>query len=101
MLLAVMNLSAVLQLEGAQGFQGPQQNLGKQMVKARVMKNTRNAFIFHCNLYLVKDFSEKNINILYVFWEYGFSYFTLLVYNFKAAIIHTFILIMDQIPTCM
>lgn len=27
MLLAVMDLSAVLQLEGAKGFQGPQQNL--------------------------------------------------------------------------
>lgn len=29
MLLAVMNLSTVLQLEGAEGFQGPQQNLEK------------------------------------------------------------------------
>lgn len=39
MLLAVMNLSAVLQLEGAEGLQGPQQNLPETT-------SVINAFIF-------------------------------------------------------
>lgn len=47
MLFAVMNLSTVLQLEGAQGFQGPQQDLEKQMVKGGVIQNVS---IFYCNL---------------------------------------------------
>jgi len=40
MLLAVMNLSAVLQLEGTQGFQRPQQNL-------KAMESTISIFISH------------------------------------------------------